>query len=191
MDRAAARRQRRAAALDPRAPARVPRPPCLGLDVGGVLVDLVAEDSDTSFFGSRPLDTPAVAGSFDEVAALAHGCFAGRVVLVTKAGPRVAARTREWLAHRGFHAQTGIPASAVHVVRDRTDKDGVCTRLGVTHFVDDRVDVLTSLQTVSHRVLFLGGLGRREPATRVPPGLLTARSWPECAALLRASVPAP
>ena len=33
----------------------------VGLDVGGVLVDRVAEGDDTSFFGSRPMETPAVA----------------------------------------------------------------------------------------------------------------------------------
>lgn len=34
--------------------------PVLGVDVGGVLGARVAEDSDKSFFGSRPMDTPAV-----------------------------------------------------------------------------------------------------------------------------------
>jgi hypothetical protein len=32
----------------------------IGIDIGGVMVDRVAEDSDTSFFGARPVGTPAV-----------------------------------------------------------------------------------------------------------------------------------
>lgn len=59
--------------------------PVLGIDVGGVLVDRVAEGSDTSFFGNRPMDTPAVAGSLGAVAELVE-LFEYRVHIVSKAG---------------------------------------------------------------------------------------------------------
>jgi hypothetical protein len=44
--------------------------PVLGVDIGGVIVDRVAENSDTSFFGDRPMETPAVEGAFDALAQL-------------------------------------------------------------------------------------------------------------------------
>ena len=45
--------------------------PTLGVDVGGVLIDRVAEGSDTSFFGDRPLETPAVPDAVGTIARLA------------------------------------------------------------------------------------------------------------------------
>ncbi len=162
----------------------------MGLDVGGVIVDLVGRNSDTSFFGTRPLDTPAVADAFTTIAELVQGPFGGRAVIVSKAGPRVSARTLDWLRHHRFHELTGIAPADVHFVRARPDKDEVCRRAGVTHFVDDRLDVLEALTTVSHRYLFLGGLGSvgRVPS-RKPHGIVLAHTWPQLASQIRVSVP--
>ncbi|MFI1991950.1 hypothetical protein [Actinoplanes sp. NPDC020271] len=144
------------------------RPPALGVDIGGVIVRLAGRDEDTSFFGSRPLETPAVEGAVEALAALTRDTFAGRVHLVSKAGPKVAANTRAWLFHQHFFGRTGIAATNVHFVRERRDKAPVCERLGITHFVDDHLAVLAHLESVEHRHLFLGGTD--EPVTPdVPP----------------------
>lgn len=165
----------------PRAPYRGPgwtRQPTLGVDVGGVIVTLADRDEDTSFFGTRPLQTPAVADVFQTLAALAEQPFAGRVHLISKAGPKVAANTRDWLAHHDFFGRTGIPDTHLHFVRERRDKAEVCQRLGITHFVDDRLDVLAHLDTVEHRYLFLGGTA--EPVTQtIPPWATVVYEWAE------------
>lgn len=155
-----------------------------------MIVDLVGHDSDTSFFGTRPLDTPAVANAFTTIAALVQDTFQGRAMIVSKAGPRVSARTLDWLSHHRFHEMTGIAPADVHFVRARPDKDEVCRRAGVTHFVDDRLDVLEALTTVSHRYLFLGGLGSvgRVPSQK-PQGIVLTHTWPQLASQLRVSVP--
>ncbi|MFK3985694.1 hypothetical protein ACI2K4_35695 [Micromonospora sp. NPDC050397] len=176
-----------------RSPYRGPgltRPPTLGVDVGGVIVTLVDRDEDTSFFGSRPLETPAVAGVFDALATLTVGPFAARVHLVSKAGPKVAANTRAWLTHHDFFDRTKIPAANLHFVRERADKSPVCQRLGVTHFVDDRLDVLAHLDTVEHRYLFLGGTAEQTPADGVPAWATVTDTWSGLATLLAESVPA-
>ncbi|WP_051799794.1 hypothetical protein [Catenuloplanes japonicus] len=126
------------------------------MDVGGVLVVLAGDDVDTSFFGVRPLETPAMPGAFARLAALTAGRFRGRVHLVSKAGPKVERNTRDWLHHHGFFARTGVPPENVHFVRERRDKAAVCATYGITHFVDDRADVLACLETVPHRYL-MGG----------------------------------
>jgi hypothetical protein len=151
-----------------------------------VLIDRVGEDSDTSFFGDRPLETPAVPSAVETLAALAAGRFASRVHLISKAGPKISARTRDWLEHTGFAAATGISADHVHFVRNREDKAPVCRRLGVTHFVDDRLSVLTHLTSVPHRYLFIGGLGSHPApaAADVPSWATVAGSWPELRELL-------
>ncbi|CAM4061969.1 hypothetical protein GCM10009799_40900 [Nocardiopsis rhodophaea] len=154
-----------------------------------MIIDRVADGQDTSFFGDRPMETPAVDGAFDALAELATAPFAGRVHIVSKAKPATAQRTREWLDQHGFAERTGIPASHLHFVPERADKAPVCAQLGVTHFVDDRLDVLEHLTTVPHRYLFTGGLGHHRPPTEVPPWATRADTWPELVDLIRSSAP--
>lgn len=149
----------------------------LGIDVGGVLVDRVAEGSDTSFFGDRPMDTPAVPGALDAVAELVE-VFEYRVHIVSKAGPKISELTRRWLGTRGVIGGAGIPLGNVHFVRKRPEKHPVCERLGITHFVDDRLDVLTHLATVEHRYLFTGGLGDHDAPESTPPWAAVFDDWP-------------
>ncbi|MEV6305346.1 hypothetical protein AB0M02_38450 [Actinoplanes sp. NPDC051861] len=177
-------------AAQPRAPYRGPgwkQLPTLGVDVGGVIVTLAGRDADTSFFGTRPLATPAVDGVFEALALLTADPFAGRVHIVSKAGPKVAANTRAWLAHHDFHTRTGIPAANVHFVRERRDKAPVCARLGITHFIDDHLDVLAHLDSVDHRYLFLGGTTAPAPRQPLPPWATAATLWTDLAEVLRAS----
>ena len=159
------------------------RPVVLGLDVGGVLVDRVAEGSDTSFFGGRPMDTPAVPGALEALPRLLE-LFDHRVHIVSKAGPKISELTRRWLEVRGAAGGDGIPAGNVHFVRKRPDKHEVCERLGVTHFVDDRLDVLEHLTTVDRRYLFTGGLGGHRAPSSVPGWATVVNEWPRLLGLL-------
>ncbi|MFW5416431.1 hypothetical protein J0910_07395 [Nocardiopsis sp. CNT-189] len=157
------------------------------MDVGGVVIDRVADGTDTSFFGDDPMSTPAVPGVFAALAALAEA-FAGRVHVISKAGPRTAQRTRDWMAVHRFAERTGVPLEDLHFVRERPDKAPVAARLGVTHFVDDRLDVLVHLDSVPHRYLFTGGLGEEEPPSAVPGWAVRADTWPELTRLILGSL---
>ncbi|NUT07130.1 MAG: hypothetical protein HOV76_27005 [Hamadaea sp.] len=148
-----------------------------------MIVALAGREEDTSFFGTRPLETPATEGVFEALATLTEGPFAGRVHLVSKAGPKVEANTRAWLQHHDFFGRTGVGVSNVHFVRERRDKAPVCERLGLTHFVDDRLDVLAYLATVDHRFLFTGGTD--EPvADHLPDWATAVDSWAALTELL-------
>ncbi len=162
----------------------------LGIDVGGVLVDRVAEGSDTSFFGDRPMDTPAVPGALDAVAALVE-VFEYRVHIVSKAGPRISELTRRWLGSRGVIGGAGIPLGNVHFVRKRPDKHPICERLGISHFIDDRLDVLAHLASVDRRYLFIGGLGGHDAPASVPPWATVVDAWPRLVGLLRTDLEQP
>ncbi len=153
------------------------RPPILGIDVGGVLVRSVADNVDTSFFGARPMETPTVEGCIDAVAHLTTGYFAHQVHIVSKAGPKISELTREWLGHTGFFAATQISQGNLHFVRKRIDKAPICKRLGVTHFIDDRPDVLAHLTTVTYRFLFRGGRGDEFVVVPEDPSLIIVDSW--------------
>jgi hypothetical protein len=149
----------------------------LGIDVGGVLVDRVAEGEDTSFFGSQPMETPPVEGAFTAIAKLCSGPFGFRVHIVSKAGPRIAGLTRAWLGHTGFFEQTLVSPGNLWFVRRREDKGAICRMLGITHFVDDRLDVLAQLPSVPHRFLFVGGLGTNTAPAVVPDDIGVYATW--------------
>ena len=149
--------------------------PRLGIDIGRVIIAPVDESgADTRFIGGtekEALDTPASPGAFDAIAALA-AAFEGRVWIVSKCGPKVQERSRRWLAHRRFHELTGIPREHLRFCRQRRDKALHARQLRLTHFIDDRVDVLRHLEPiVTHRFLF--GPQKRE----VPPWASAVLDW--------------
>ncbi|RSM57742.1 hypothetical protein DMB66_31905 [Actinoplanes sp. ATCC 53533] len=130
----------------------------LGVDIGRVIIGggTVPGSSDTQFFSgdtARMLATPAVPGAFDTLARLVPRF--GQVWLVSKCGERVQRSTRQWLDHHDFAARTGIPRDHIRFCRKRPDKAVHCADLGITHFVDDKIDVHQALRgIVPHRFLF-------------------------------------
>jgi hypothetical protein len=159
----------------------------LGVDVGGVIIDRVDDALDTSFFGDNFLQTPAVDGAFEALRALSAGPFSGRVFLVSKCGPRVQAKTLAWLGHRGFHDYTGIPEDHVHFCRKREDKEGICRELAITHFVDDRLEVLSYLSGVPALYLFRPDPAEVSRYSRFLPRVRQVMTWQE---ILRNLLPA-
>lgn len=152
----------------------------LGVDVGGVLVDRIrADGSDTSFFSDRFLETPAVAGAFETLVRLGQERFGQSICIVSKCGPRTEERTRLWLAHHKLLDALGLDEQALHFCRKRPDKAPICMHLGVTHFIDDRMDVLVHLTSVRHRILF-GPQDVEVSAKRV----MRAETWADVAAKL-------
>ncbi|MFC0005364.1 hypothetical protein [Micromonospora siamensis] len=157
----------------------------LGVDVGGVIIEPADSDEDTSFFGPNWRLTPPVPGAFEALATLTG--LADEVHVVSKCGESTERRTRDWLAHHGFHDRTGIGPERLHFCRSRPEKGPIAARLGLTDFVDDRLEVLGYLDTVGHRYLF-----RPRPAEVVAhtahlAGVHRVESWPELVAAFRAA----
>jgi hypothetical protein len=123
----------------------------LGIDIGGVIISRSGEGADTQFFTSAYLETPPVPGAIEAISRLAHQRFDGRAHLVSKCGAAIAAKSREWLDAQKFFDRTGIPRENMHFCPTRQGKAPICERLGITHFVDDRADVLNWLTSVPHR----------------------------------------
>jgi hypothetical protein len=134
------------------------RPAALGLDFGRVIMSPKPEvgGADSRFLllpEGDALDIPPPPGAFEVIAELVRH-FGGRVWIVSKAGPRIQSLTRRWLERHRFFERTGMPPRALHFVRERRDKRLEAEKLGLTHFVDDRVDVLAVLASVPNRYLF-------------------------------------
>ena len=159
------------------------RLPTLGIDIGRVLISpWHADGADTSFIGGslqQALETPPYEGMFDAVAPLVER-FRGRAWLVSKCGPSVQAKSRAWLAHHRFFERTGIAPGHLRFCLQRPQKADHCRELGITHFIDDRSDVLRHLEgIVPHRYLF-GPQGK--PVTVA--GLVLLPAWKDAAALV-------
>lgn len=146
------------------------REPRLGVDIGRVIIagpehrsdpgdPGAMEREDTAFFGAddaAALRTPCVEGAFAALAGLVE-VFEGRVWLVSKASERSRRRSMVWLDHHGFWSTTGIDRGAVRFCFERHEKGPIARDLGLTHMVDDRIDVHVALRgIVPHRFLFGG-----------------------------------
>ncbi|HLF07272.1 MAG TPA: hypothetical protein VI893_08895 [Thermoplasmata archaeon] len=132
-----------------------PRAEVLGLDIGGVILDARTNDSDTSLFGPRYLEAKAVRGAFDGIRELVDRKFGERVHLVSKCGVPTQRRTRAWMDHHDFFDRTGILPENLHFCLTREGKAPICRRLRVSHFVDDRLEILGFLADAGVPNLYL------------------------------------
>ena len=154
------------------------RPPAIGVDIGRVLVGggLPGDPADSSFLSgdeATALAIPPIEGAF-EGARILFERFEGRLWLVSKCGPRIEARTRLWLDEWRFYEATGMPREHLRFCRKRPEKRDHAVALGLTHFVDDRLDVLRHLEgAVPHRYRF----GPARPDDVIGPQILPVPDW--------------
>jgi hypothetical protein len=164
------------------------RQPRLGIDIGRVIIDGPSHPGgDTAFFSgdeATMLATPEMAGAAGAIARLSDR-FEGREWLVSKCGPRVQARTLRWLDSRDFWARAGVPASHVRFCRERKEKRGHCTDLGLTHFVDDHPEVHKAIRGAVDFQYFFGP--QRAP---VPPSGVHVLTWADAEAAITGSLAA-
>jgi len=150
----------------------------IGIDFGRVIMGAadVGGDADTSFLSGgedRAMATPATVGSLEVIRELVRATD-GKVFIVSKCGPRVAARTQRWLVHQRFFEQTGMPPGHVRFCRQRHEKRGHCADLAISHFIDDRIDVLCHLRgLVPHLYLY----GHQAPDVVAADWVRPVTSW--------------
>ncbi|MDP4012079.1 MAG: hypothetical protein Q8R00_00525 [Candidatus Nanoarchaeia archaeon] len=114
----------------------------LGVDIGGVIIDRINDSKDTSFFSDNYLNTTAVPGAFEYLSKLNKGIFKDKLFIVSKCGENNQRKSLEWMTHTGFYEITGIPKERLHFCRERSGKGPICAKIGITHFIDDRLEVL-------------------------------------------------
>ena len=139
----------------------------LGIDIGGVIIDRSNDDTDTSFFSDNYLATTATDKCFISIKTLVDHFGPENVYIVSKAGKNTERKSREWLKHHNFYEMTGMKEENLRFCRERIEKTAICRDLNVTHFVDDRLDVLEYMEgVVPHRFLF----GPRPASWEYSPG---------------------
>lgn len=157
----------------------------LGVDIGGVIIDGANGNADTSFFGDNHLATPACPGAFDALARLVQHRFGPRVYLVSKCRQHTQDRSLGWLAHHGFYERTGVLPGHVRFCRERSDKAVIAAELGLTHFVDDRLEVLGYLlDIVQSPFLYRPRKDEVQKHAHLLPRVQLVQSWTEIEAAI-------
>lgn len=141
--------------------------PRLGVDIGRVIIAGPDDPdaADTAFFGTDEqamLSTPAVDGAFHVLRRLVER-FDGRVWLISKCGERIQRHTEQWLAHHRFFERTGVGVDHVRFTRRRAEKGVHARELAITHFVDDRLDVLEAIHDVVPHLYLFGAQTQSSP----------------------------
>lgn len=159
----------------------------LGVDFGRVIHGglLAPGDDDTAFLDGSfqdALASPATAGVYEALPGLVEA-FGGRAWIISKCGDRVRRRTLAWLDHHDFYARTGLPRENVRFCRKREEKARHCADLGVTHMIDDRLDVHRAIRrVVPYRYLFGTDQG--------PEWVRSVPDWAAAAEIIRTDIPA-
>jgi hypothetical protein len=88
-----------------------------------------------------------------------------------------------WLLHHRFFERTGIAPHNLRFCLQRPQKADHCVELGLTHFIDDRPDVLQCMRdVVPHRYLF--GPQKKPFAAA---GVVSVPAWSDAMAPIAAS----
>jgi hypothetical protein len=127
----------------------------LGVDIGNVIINNRLNDPeinkvDEAFYAAFPPSE----GVFDALETL-NSYFDGEVYLLSKCTEWAQEQILLWLKAHDFYAKTGIKQENVYFVRQRHEKDGVCRKLGITYFIDDRLEVLSHMiESTPNLILF-------------------------------------
>jgi hypothetical protein len=131
----------------------------LGIDFGKVIMGpIINGKADTSFLGNtfkKAMETPPSAHAFECIAELVE-ISSGEAWIVSKCGQSVQNKTKAWLKHWDFFAATGFKKDNLRFCLKRHEKAVICKQLGITDFIDDRLDVLEPMSGVVENLYLFG-----------------------------------
>jgi hypothetical protein len=157
----------------------------LGLDIGRVITSEPTDGLGPTMFMDDFLNTPPAEGCFEAIADFRNKRFGDEIYLVSKCGPKMQQRTVDWLGHWNFYGETGVTPSNLHFCREYAEKNIIASRLRLTHFVDDRLNVLNFISPQVERILFVPPSDLQVLRhSQIPEGILVARGWPGVRRLL-------
>jgi hypothetical protein len=127
----------------------------IGIDIGGVIMgSSVPGEEDTSFFSDNFLRTPVSVGAVDTIWRITEHFGRDNVFIVSKCGPIVQRKTLLWMDHHEFCDGAGIDPKNIFFCLKRYEKAPICEELGISAFIDDKLEVLSYLEKVPTRILF-------------------------------------
>jgi hypothetical protein len=115
----------------------------IGIDLGETIVTRKNTTDGTSVF------FPDVVRVIRRIVNLAD-----KVHIISRVNRVQEERSKAWLQQADFFAITGIPRENLHYCREREDKAEIGRRLGVTHHIDDRPEVMVHFDDSVVKYLF-------------------------------------
>jgi len=153
----------------------------LGVDIGNVIINNRLNDLkklDEKGYANLPV----MEGSFEGLKIL-NDHFNGEVYLISKCTEWAEAQILAWLHAHDFFSKTKIDEKHIYFVRERHEKDAVCRKLGITHFIDDRLEVLSHMiDSTPNLYLFVPDTGEVEQFREFLSKATTVNSWQEAVA---------
>lgn len=162
-----------------------------GIDIGGVIIDREKNDNtDTSLFGPNYLNALALPDVMESISTINRDIFPNETYIISKCGANIERKSREWLKHNGFYEKTGMAEDKVHFCRERRDKAPIAQKLGLTHFIDDKLEVLGYMKDiVPHRLLFNPSLSEMMRAGPLCGPVVPLFNWKAVISCLRGGNP--
>ena len=110
--------------------------------------------------------------------------FQERSYIVSRVTPEQKIRAIAVLKEESFHELTGLPSENVEFCEHRHEKAPICKRLKITHFIDDRPEVMSHMEFVPHRFLFRPIPEDVEQFKEKLKGVIIVQTWAEIEKLL-------
>ncbi len=151
----------------------------LGVDIGNVIIDNRTIANSVIDDEKQYLTIPPVIGAFEGLTGLTKE-FSRNVFLVSKCTPWAEEKILKWLKNQDFYNKTGIKPENVCFVRERHEKEEICSARGVTHFIDDRLEVLSHMVgKVPNLYLFQPDQVEIDEYEEFLPKVVRVESWKE------------
>ncbi len=149
------------------------KPRRLGVDIGKVIIQRDTEEWQPN----KPRQE--IPNARKVIARLVSEEFGKEnVFLISKADALKQIESRAWLLENNFYEDTGINPLHVIFCMHRADKAKICKTLSITHFIDDRLEVLSHLvDIVSHLYLFNPRIEETSKFPQFLPYVCEARTW--------------
>ncbi|PIP87348.1 hypothetical protein COW81_00715 [Candidatus Campbellbacteria bacterium CG22_combo_CG10-13_8_21_14_all_36_13] len=118
----------------------------LGVDLGNVIIDHVGFGTTPEFFLYGDYNTiPPVQGVFDALRCLNQERFHGSMFVVYNASDVADQKIISWLRVHNFFERTGVSSERITRTQNGRNKSSVCELYQATHFIDDRLEVLSHM----------------------------------------------
>lgn len=126
----------------------------LGIDLWGVVINTQRNSFELNWYtyGER---IPLVEGAVDSIREIVSRRFGDEAYVISKCKEPTEEKLIQVLDNHDFFNRTGIESSNVYFCRGTKDKAPRCETLGITHFIDDRLEVLGYLSEIGVPNLFL------------------------------------
>lgn len=144
----------------------------IGIDIEGVMRSKnIRPQTVDEYLTTAPLkDAPLAIKEMTKL-------FGNMNIFLISRCPKYAEKTiTEWLNSNRLFNDPNLVSSNIYFCRKRIDKAVIAKRLQLTHFIDDRIDVLDAMKNiVANRILFTGGSNHHN--TEIDENITVLDSW--------------